>query len=47
MNSRKIIQIVAMPDGIVALCEDGSLWYKTISETAVMGVWQEIDAIPA
>jgi hypothetical protein len=47
MNGRKITQLVPAPAGIVALCDDGSLWYKAISPDAIMGVWTEIDPIPA
>jgi hypothetical protein len=46
MNGRKIKQLIEAPYGIVALCEDNTLWYKTVGPSAVIGVWMEIDAIP-
>lgn len=47
MNARKITQVIPAPYGIVALCDDGTLWYKTVSPDAIIGVWVQIDAIPA
>jgi hypothetical protein len=46
MNARKVNQVVPAPYGIIALCDDGTVWYKTVSPEAVFGVWVQLDAIP-
>jgi hypothetical protein len=47
MNARKITQVIPAPHGIVALCDDGSIWYKKISPDAIIGVRTQIGAIPS
>ena len=49
---RKIIQITATPDTddyyaqIYALCDDGTVWRKTINPSGEDGKWKPIENVP-
>jgi hypothetical protein len=49
---RKIIQISTIPDTneyyaeLYALCDDGSVWHKTIRMTGEDGGWKLVEDIP-
>lgn len=42
MNGRTIKQITSSDQGLYALCEDGTLWHKTLDTN-----WRLVDPIPA
>lgn len=44
--SKNVIQIVSSPQGIVSLCDDGSMWLLSHNEYANKLEWSELPKVP-